>query len=163
MVIRFLTIIFCTFSFLTCLEMKAQERPDKAWLNDLNEIYGLEVQSIAQYQADSARFNQLEPYNSIIRQKYNHIRVISSILTSYGIRPSVEPSEIKTSATLAEAYLSAMQQEEDIILKLDDLLQDTENERNEELLQSILGETIKYSHWFNRALTRPQGEPVTSP
>jgi rubrerythrin len=122
------------------------------WLSELREVLTLEKFSLAQYEADRAKYQAPMPYHMVIPQEEDHIRWIRELFTAYGMKSDGSIPKLKQSSTVTQAYQIAMQLEEELIPKYENLIQKAEDQDSARVLNSILYQTRMHLMMFSHAL-----------
>jgi rubrerythrin len=122
------------------------------WLNRLREVLKLEKFSLAQYQADQAKYQTPMPYHMVIPQEEDHIRWIRELFTSYGLTSDGAIPSLKQSNTVTQAYQIAIRLEDELIPKYEALIQKAEDRDSARVLNSILYQTRMHAMMFSHAM-----------
>ena len=124
----------------------------QAWLSQLREVLTLEKFSLAQYQADQAKYQAPMPYHMVIPQEEDHIRWIRELFTAYGLKSDGANPALKQSNTVTQAYEIAIQLEEELIPKYEALIKQAEDQDSGRVLNSILYQTRMHAMMFGHAM-----------
>jgi hypothetical protein len=125
---------------------------NQEWIGRLREVLAIERQSLVQYNADQSRFRTPRPYMMVIPQEENHIYWIERLFSAYGIASDGEVPQVKRSATLEEAYRTAIEIEAKSIPHYEWLIARAEDQTSRQALDTILLETRMHHTMFTHAL-----------
>ncbi len=132
-------------------------KPTPNWLESLNNVYGLEVLSKAQYQQDYDSFQVRMPYTMIIPQEENHIEWIDSLYAAYGIEPPITKPKTTKSISIQDAYETGIKIENKAIPIYEYLVKNATDSTTASVLNTVLYQTRMHSMMFNHALRMGMG------
>lgn len=124
----------------------------QAWLGQLREVLTLEKFSLAQYQADQAKYQAPMPYHMVIPQEEDHIRWIGELFTAYGLKSDGKIPSLKQSGSVTQAYEIALKLEDELMPKYERLIQQAEDQDSARVLNAILYQTRMHAMMFSHAL-----------
>jgi len=139
------------------IPLKLPTPKNKEWVGKLKEIYSLEKQSLAQYQADQEKFNAYMPYMMVIPQEENHINWIGQLFAAYGLPTEGRNSPIIESKSLTEAYELSQKMEGDLLPRYEWLVKNAEDRDTAEVLNYILIQSRHHYVMFEHALRMGHG------
>jgi len=127
------------------------------WIQKLRDIFSLEKQSLAQYQADQEKFNAFMPYMMIIPQEENHVEWIGKMFTAYGLPSDGKVAPVVQSGSLREAYELSSKMEADLLPRYEWLVKNAEDTDSAQALNSILIQSRWHLVMFEHALRMGHG------
>ena len=129
------------------------DRPkDEKWIALLEDVLSLEEHSKKQYEVDRDEFNANMPYRMVIPQEENHIRWIKELFKAYALAPLAKELPVGKAESLSQAYENAMQLEEDLVPKYEQLITNAEDKYSRRVLGTILLQTRMHYVMFSHAL-----------
>ncbi|MBN1546870.1 MAG: hypothetical protein JW902_09440 [Syntrophaceae bacterium] len=139
------------------IPLKLTPPKNQEWLKKLKEIYALEKQSLAQYQADQKKFNAYMPYMMVIPQEEDHIHWIGQLFAAYGLPGETKLLPIVDSRSLVEAYELSRKMEDDLLPRYEWLVKNAEDRDTAEVLNYILVQSRQHAVMFEHALRMGHG------
>jgi hypothetical protein len=124
----------------------------QAWLQNLRNILSLERLSLVQYQTDENKYQVHMPYMMVIPQEDLHIEWISQLFAAYGESSAGPTPAVRKSQTVNQAYEIALQLEEDLIPRYEQLINAAEDSETAQVLNTILYQTRMHYMMFSHAL-----------
>ncbi|MEJ2090859.1 MAG: heavy metal-binding domain-containing protein [Syntrophobacterales bacterium] len=123
-----------------------------AWLRNLKDILSLERLSLVQYQTDENKYQVHMPYTMVIPQEDLHIEWISQLFAAYGLSSAGPTPAVRKSQTVTQAYEIALQLEEDLIPRYEQLINAAEDSETAQVLNTILYQSRMHYMMFSHAL-----------
>lgn len=127
------------------------------WVQKLREIFVLEKESLAQYQADQEKFNAYMPYMMIIPQEENHIEWIGQLFAAYGLPSDGKVPPVVQSAALKDAYELSAKMEADLLPRYEWLIRKAEDRDSAQALNTILLQSRWHLVMFEHAIRMGYG------
>ncbi|GAB6145476.1 hypothetical protein [Desulfocicer niacini] len=127
------------------------------WVAKLNEILKLEIQSLAQYQADQEKFNAYMPYMMVIPQEESHIASIEQLFKAYDLPADVKTGTVAENKTLTETYELSVKLEGDLLPRYEWLVKKAEDRDTAQVLNAILLQSRWHLVMFEHALRMGHG------
>lgn len=127
------------------------------WVEKLQEILVLEKNSLAQYEADQAKFNAHMPYMMVIPQEEQHVQWIQRLFASYSLNANGKEHPVVQTKTLTEAYELSVKMEKDLLPRYEWLVKNAEDHRSAEILDAILIQSRYHITMFEHALQMGHG------
>lgn len=127
------------------------------WVAKLNEILTLEIQSLAQYQADQEKFNAYMPYMMVIPQEENHIASIGQLFKAYGLPADGKTGSVVENKTFTESYELSVKLEGDLLPRYEWLVKEAEDRDTAQVLNAILIQSRWHMVMFEHALRMGHG------
>jgi len=127
------------------------------WVAKLREIFTLENQSLAQYQADQEKFNAYMPYMMVIPQEENHIASIGQLFKAYGLSTDDKTGPVVEAKTLTESYERGVKLEGDLLPRYEWLLKEAGDRDTAQVLNAILLQSRWHLVMFEHALRMGHG------
>ena len=123
-----------------------------AWLRNLKDILSLERLSLVQYQTDENKYQVHMPYTMVIPQEDLHIEWISQLFAAYGLSSAGPTPAVRKSQTVTQAYEIALQLEEDLIPRYEQLINAAEDSETAQVLNTILYQSRMHYMMLSHAL-----------
>jgi len=130
---------------------------NKEWIEKLKEIYSLEKQSLAQYEADQEKYNAYMPYMMVIPQEEDHVRWIGQLFASYSMVADVKVHPVAETKSLKNAYEFCLKMEGDLLPRYEWLVKNAEDRNSAEVLNYILIQSRHHYVMFEHALQMGYG------
>ncbi len=127
------------------------------WVQKLQEIFVLEKESLAQYEADQEKFNVYMPYMMIIPQEENHIEWIGQLFAAYGLPSDGKVPPVIQSGTLTDAYELSVKLEADLLPRYEWLVRNAEDRDSAQALNTILLQSRWHWVMFQHAIRMGSG------
>ncbi len=125
---------------------------NQEWITKLRQILALEKLSVAQYEADQAKFQANMPYHMIIRQEEWHVDWITQLLKAYGLSAEVKTPALTPTKSLQEAFEVCIKLEADLFAPYEWLIQNAEDQTSAQVLTTILQQTRMHHRMFQHHL-----------
>ncbi len=122
------------------------------WVQKLREVFTLEKESLAQYQADQEKFNAYMPYMVVIPQEYNHIDWIEQLFAAYDLPADGKVPPVVANKSLTEAYELSVKLESDLLPRYEWLVKKAEDRDTAQVLNTILIQSRWHLVMFDHAL-----------
>jgi rubrerythrin len=125
---------------------------NQEWVAKLREILALEKLSVAQYEADQAKFQASMPYNMVTRQEQWHVDWITALFKAYGLPAEVKTPAVTPTRSLKEAFEVCIKLENDLIAPYEWLISKAEDQTSTQVLDRILRQTRMHQRMFQHHL-----------
>ena len=125
---------------------------NQEWITKLRQILALEKLSVAQYEADQAKFQANMPYHMIIPQEHWHVDWITQLLRAYGLSTAVKTPAITPTKSLADAFETCIKLEANLFAPYEWLIANAEDQTSAQVLSTILWQTRRHYRMFQHQL-----------
>ncbi len=125
---------------------------NQEWIAKLREILAMEKLSVAQYEADQAKFQASTPYHMVTRQEHWHVDWITALFKAYGLPAEVKTPAVIPTKSLKEAFEVCIKLENDLIAPYEWLISKAEDQTSAQVLDRILRQTRMHQRMFQHHL-----------